>query len=240
MKERDVGELSIVAIGGGGFTHGTYPSLDAFCITRSGKDDPAVGFIGTASRDDPVKIDRFHACFSTHVTRHEYLPMDLDAEALARRLAGLDMVYVGGGDTEAMVAEWHGSGWDDVLRDAALSGLTLAGVSAGAVCWFEWFLFSSGTGPMRPLRGLGLLRGGACPHYSTEPDRQVALHKAVADRSMPASLAMDDGVAVAFGAKGPEAVLSAAPDAGAYEITRRSDGTAHQVPLRVSGLSRSA
>jgi dipeptidase E len=51
---------------------------------------------------------------------------------------------------------------------------------------------------MRPLKGLGLIKGGACPHYSTETDRQPALLRAVTGRTMPDTVAIDDGVAVVF------------------------------------------
>jgi len=85
-----------------------------------------------------------------------------------------------------------------VLSEAYRSGVTLAGVSAGAVCWFDAFLFNSGQGPMRPLSGLGLIPMGACPHYTTETDRRAALQMAVAAGKMPTTLAIDDGVAVAF------------------------------------------
>ncbi len=231
MKESDVGDLNIVAIGGGGFTHATYPSLDTFCLRQTGKDDPKVGFIATASQDDVVKIDRFHARFGDLVTHHEHLPMDWTAERVAEELARLDLVYVGGGNTQAMVADWRKTGWDQALRDAAFDGLTLAGVSAGAVCWFDSFLFSSGNGPMRPLPGLGLLKGGACPHYATEPERKGALHAAVAAKEMPRSIAIDDGVAVAFGPDGPTKIHSAEPTGGAFEVRRGPDGTAHEAPL---------
>jgi peptidase E len=157
--------------------------------------------------------------------------MKLDAQSLADKLNALDMIYVGGGDTEKMVALWHSNGWDRVLCDAARRGLPVAGVSAGAVCWFDRFLFHSGSGPMRPLKGLGLIKGGACPHYSTETDRQTALLRAVAGRTMPDTVAIDDGVAVVFDASGPVDLCSAEPDASAYHIKRAADATVTQTRL---------
>jgi peptidase E len=142
------------------------------------------------------------------------------------------MAYVGGGNTEAMVTLWRENGWDLVLCAAAQAGLVLAGVSAGAVCWFDRFLFNDGTGgPMRPLRGLGLIKGGACPHYSTEPERRAVLHRAVADQTMPASHAIDDGVAVLFDANGPLRICTAEPDALTYHITRSPDGETRETAL---------
>jgi len=217
--------MKIIAIGGGGFTHGSFPELDDFCLSETGLVRPRLGFIGTASGDDPQKIARFRTRFEGVAGTMTHLPMTLPAIDLATRLEQVDLVYVGGGDTEKMVAMWRRTGWDRVLGDACRSGVTLAGVSAGAVCWFDTFLFSSGAGPMRPLRGLGLIPSGACPHYSTETDRRDALHSAVAARRMPASIAIDDGVAVAFENGHPTGICCAAPGAGAYWIRQSGSGS---------------
>lgn len=216
--------MKIIAIGGGGFTHESFAELDDFCLEQAGRTRPRMGFIGAASGDDPVKSARFHRRFEPLAGCTVDLPMSLSTAELATRLAGLDMVYVGGGDTEAMVALWRRNGWDRVLHRAARDGLCLAGVSAGAMCWFERFLFSSGAGPMRPVPGLGLIPGGCCPHYSTEPERRAALHAAVAAGAMPASIAIDDGVAVAFDDAWPVAICAAVNGAGAYRIEVGPEG----------------
>lgn len=226
-------DINITAVGGGGFTHETHPMLDDFCLKQAGKARPRLGFIGAASNDDPLKVARFHARFDRQTAAHVHLPMTLDAQTLAEQLSGLDMVYVGGGNTEAMVNLWRRNGWDRVLCSGARRGLALAGVSAGAVCWFDKFLFHAGEGPMRPLRGLGLIKGGACPHYSAQTDRRVALHDAVADQSMPDTVAIDDGVAVVFGASGTVALCTAERAASAYHIQRGSDGAVVETQFRL-------
>lgn len=233
MKAAQVQDIDITAIGGGGFTQDTYPMLDDFCLKQANTTRPRLGFIGAASGDDPPKVERFHTRFDRDTAAHVHLPMTLDAQNLANALLTLDMVYVGGGDTEAMVNLWRSNGWDHVLCNAARQGLALAGVSAGAVCWFDTFLFHSGNGPMRPLQGLGLIKGGACPHFSTEPERRAVLHDAVAQLAMPETVAIDDGVAVVFDSTGPVALCIAEPDASAYHIQRVSDGTATETRLRL-------
>jgi dipeptidase E len=227
-------DLRIIAAGGGGFTHGSHPALEDFCLKHLGKSRPRIGYIGSANNDDPIRITRFHARFAAATPVHLHLSMTLDAQELSNHLDMLDMVYVGGGNTEAMIADWRVNGWDRVLTAAARRGLMLAGVSAGAVCWFDKFLFSSGTDPMRPLIGLGLIQGGACPHYSTEIDRQSALLAAVSDGSMPDSLALDDGVAVLLGSEGPIAHCIAEAGAMAYRVARNGDGVVMTAPLRSS------
>ncbi|MBO6884093.1 MAG: Type 1 glutamine amidotransferase-like domain-containing protein [Marivita sp.] len=231
MEDTTMNAINITAIGGGGFTHDTYPALDEFCLKQASKADVRLGFIGAASNDDPVKIDRFHARFDGLTARHVHLPMALDTQTLENHLNVLDMVYIGGGDTEAMVDLWRRNGWDRVLSEAARRGLAIAGVSAGAVCWFDRFLFHSGSGPMRPLQGLGLIKGGACPHYSTETDRHAALHDAVSRGTMPNTIAMDDGVAVVFDASGPVATYSAEPEASAFHVRRTDAGRVTETRL---------
>lgn len=217
--------MKIIAIGGGGFTHDTFPELDDFCLKQSGLSCPRIAYIGTASHDDPSKVARFKSRFPQTSSAQIHLPMSLSARELAYRLDGVDLVYVGGGNTEEMVNTWRSNEWDRVLGDACRSGVTLAGVSAGAVCWFDAFLFNSGQGPMRPLAGLGLIPMGACPHYSTETERHAALHKAVADGAMPTTLAVDDGAAVVFENGRPVAMCSATPGAWAYCVSRTDTGT---------------
>lgn len=217
--------MKIIAIGGGGFTHGSEPNLDDFCLSETKCDRPRMAFIGTASDDDPLKIERFRTRFAEVALSLVHLPMTLTAAQLARNLKQVDLVYVGGGDTEKMVNAWRRDGWADVLSKACQSGVILAGVSAGAVCWFDTYLFRSGKGIMRPLPGLGLIPMGACPHYSSETDRRAALHAAVNAETMPASVAIDDGVAVAFESGHPTRVCIAQEGAGAYMVWRSQQGT---------------
>ena len=223
--------LRIIAIGGGGFTHDNFPSLDDFCVRIAGVQIPRIGYIGTASLDDPIKIDRFHTRFSQKAEIHEHIPMSLGAAELRKSLKRFDLVYVGGGNTERLLQTWRQNGWGQALANAAQSGTTLAGVSAGAVCWFEKSLFNPGEGSMRPIEGLGLLNSSACPHYSSEPQRRDELHKAIAQNQMPGTIAIDDGVAVAFDENGPIELHKADPVAGAYYVHKSDTGPIVETPL---------
>lgn len=212
--------MKAIAIGGGGFTHGTFPALDDLCLRHAGGGAARIGFIGTASQDDPQKIARFHHSFAGKAQHLAHLQRSLSAQELAEALMGLDFVYVGGGDTERMLQNWRETGWDRVLVAAYRAGVTLGGVSAGAMCWFAQSLFHSGHGPMRVLNGLGLISMGGCPHYSSEPERRGAVHKAVETGELTMTLALDDGAAVVFEDGSPIEVFSASKSATAYWVTR--------------------
>ena len=103
--------MKVVAIGGGGFTHGTFPALDQFCLDQLPPGGRKVGFIGMASDDEPLKMQRFKSRFQTITETQVLLERSMTAGQLKSALADLDMVYVGGGDTEAMVAAWRRLGW---------------------------------------------------------------------------------------------------------------------------------
>lgn len=193
--------VQIFAVGGGGFTHPEDDSSgDALLEDRllalvGFPENLRIGYIGHASDDNPIRIDAFHqrfkACASTKV-----LHLDADATAAKVFLADLDILYVGGGTTTAMLAHWHKVGIADAILAAAHRGLVLAGVSAGAICWFSELLLGTAEDGYALHRGLGLLAGSACPHFSNELPRRLAYETYVANGHLAAGLAIDDGVAV--------------------------------------------
>ena len=57
-------------------------------------------------------------------------------EKVKEKIDWADIIYEGGGDTNAMISLWKETGFDRVLFDAWKSGKVISGISAGAVCWF--------------------------------------------------------------------------------------------------------
>src|SRR5262249_41210525 len=106
---------------------------------------------------------------------------------------------------------------DRALRAAWESGVVLAGVSAGMICWFSSGVTDS-YGPLAPLRdGLGLIDTSACPHYDGDPMRRPAYHALIA-RGLPAGYAADDGAALHFIDDRLHAVVASRPDVHAYRV----------------------
>ena len=226
------GQLKLISIGGGGFTHNSHPELDAFCL-RHTVPAPRIGFVGAASGDDHTKINRFYQHFNHCGSKLDHLPLSASCTHVAQWLADLDLVYFGGGNTAQMMDHFECKGWSEPLKQAAHQGVTMAGVSAGAVFWFEWCLSDSKGAGLQPLRGLGLLQGGICPHYSSEPLRRSALITAIGENTMPTSYGIDDGAAIAFGSDTVIDVCSAAPGATAYQISNKAAATNSPVPVRL-------
>lgn len=210
----------LIAIGGGGFTHATDPALEDFILATSGHARPRIGFIGTASNDDPVKIARFYQRFSPQAERLTHLAADSSAADTTQWAEGLDIIYVGGGNTLRLIDHWRRSGLDQVLMAAARRGVLMAGVSAGASVWFAHALSDAGGQGLRPVAGIGLVGGSCCPHYDSEPQRPPAYMAAIASAALPPGVAIDDGVAVLIDGAGQMTAFSARPGAGAYQVTR--------------------
>jgi peptidase E len=128
-----------------------------------------------------------------------------------------DIVYVGGGSMRNLLAIWRAHGLDRLLIDALQGGTVLAGLSAGAMCWFEGGITCS-SGPPAPISGLGLLQGSLTVHADGEPERLPQWLACVRDETLPGGWALDDGVALLFRGRRLERVVSSRPGAGALRV----------------------
>ncbi len=235
-------ERHIVAMGGGGFSmEPRNPRLDDFVLSLARRRRrPQVCFVATATGDSDSYIRRFHEAFppsraaATHLTFFERTVPDLKAFVMEQ-----DVIYVGGGSSANMLAVWRLHGFDKVLRAAWNAGVVMAGISAGAICWFEDGLTDSFGMPYRPLKdGLGLVRGACCPHYDGEKERRSVLMRLI-KRGFPSTLALDDGAAAHFVGTRLKEVVSSRPKARAFRVTlRRGVAVEIAIPVRYLGAGR--
>jgi dipeptidase E len=218
-------------MGGGGFSmEPDNPALDRYVLNLARRPNPAVCFLATASGDADSYISSFYAAFGKFACRPTHLPLFARTPDLERVLLEQDVIYVGGGNTKSMLAVWREWGIPALLHRAWESGSVLAGVSAGALWWFETGVTdSSGTG-LYPLLGLGFLPGACCPHYDGEPERRPALRRLVTDGTIANALALDDGAAAHFVNGTLANVVSSRPQARAYRV-QRANGQAVETVL---------
>jgi peptidase E len=146
-----------------------------------------------------------------------------------------DVLYVGGGNTKSLLGVWREWGLPEVLREAWASGIVLAGVSAGAICWFEQGLTDSFAGELRPLECLGFLAGSCCPHYDGDPARRPTYHERQRTGDLLTGLAIDDGAAVHFLDDEIHRVVASRPGVTAYRVGKR-DGAVWESALPVEFL----
>ena len=177
------------------------PALIGHAMALSGAATPRVCVLNTANGDEPVTYQKFYALLSQNGAKVSHLqlfpmPNIADPEDLLR---SQDVIFVGGGSVANMLAVWRVHGVDRIMRSAWESGVVLAGASAGAICWFEGGTTDSFGPVLCPFTaGLGLLPGSYCPHYDSEPTRRPVFQGLVADGTLAAGIACDDGAAAHF------------------------------------------
>ena len=227
-------EPQIVAMGGGGFGMDD-AALDRFVVDLSGAARPRICFVPTASGDASEYIDRFFTAFPPSAFDASVLRLfDRDVADIEAFLGEHDVVYVGGGNTLGMLAVWRAHGVDAALRSAWESGVVMAGMSAGANCWFEACTTDSFLlGTADPLvDGLGFASGSFTPHYHGEPARRPAVLALVATSGLPPGLACDDFAAAHIVGTEVRAAVASRPDAGVYRVDP-DHGSTRETPLDV-------
>lgn len=227
-------EVNIIAIGGGGVTNGTHPAMDIALLNFCGVAAPRIGLVGTASENDPGKSARFQAGFTGLAAECRILPNDAEARQARAWAHGLDLIYIGGGDTLRLMRIWRQTRLHEALLAAAEEGCVLAGVSAGAMCWFEAMLTDT-TGSLAPIAGLGILPGSCTAHADQDTLRLPAFCDLIGRGLMPDGLALDDGVAVLCRRHAPPRLLWAGEGAAARIIRREGQGV---VETRLTDMNR--
>jgi dipeptidase E len=126
----------IIAFGGGGFSmEPENPTIDQYIVRQTtGKRNPKVCFLPTASGDPDPYILRFYQAFLKLDCQPSVFSVFRPPTAdLAGFLLDKDVLYVGGGNTRAMLALWREFGLPEIFQQALRQGVILAGLSAGAV-----------------------------------------------------------------------------------------------------------
>ncbi len=180
----------IIAIGGGEIGRPGFPvettSIDKEIISLSGKKNPKILFIPTASSDSESYFEVVKKHFGKrlgcdvdvlYLLKNKQLKSEIEKKILSS-----DIIYVGGGNTLRMMKIWRKLGIDKILLKARDKGIVLSGISAGAICWFSFglsdsLLFSNKNAPMIKVRGLDFIKFLFCPHYDFEKKREPELRK---------------------------------------------------------------
>jgi peptidase E len=217
-------------MGGGGFSmQPENLALDRYVIKQTGKKRPKVCFLPTASGDAEGYCYKFYVastqldCHPSHLSLFRLPTADLESFILEK-----DALYVGGGNTKSMLALWGAWGLDDILRKAWQRGVVLAGLSAGAICWFEQGVTDSVPGHHTALPCLGFLRGSCCPHYDGEPERRPSYHRLLTEGKIAPGLALDNDAAAHYVGDSLRRIVTSRPVAKAYVVERTKDGVSER------------
>ena len=171
------GTKRIIAIGGGELKERTTLAIDEYIVglakAAAGERRANALFVPTASHDFMPYYNTFHKVYTgvfdvkTDVLLSVFKEPDI--EKWRGKIAKADVIYVGGGDTVFMIEHWKKVGLLPLLEEAYHSGKLIAGLSAGAICWFEDIYTDSlktedGT-QYAMFQGLGWIKGKISPHY---------------------------------------------------------------------------
>jgi len=151
--------------------------IDRLIVESTGKKNPTVLVITTASEGGERDVDLYMSAF-----RKQYEPIGAKIEELrliqqeetheeiVAKIGRADAVYVTPGDTSLLIKTWRKRGVDELLRVAYESGTVMSGLSAGACCWFDFFLPDKQEGAVDKQTALGWVQGLLCVHFNTEAD----------------------------------------------------------------------
>ena len=195
---------------------------------------PKVCFLATALGDNPFIISAFYEAAMLRGLAPSHLvtfPMP-NVEDPTAHLLEQDVVWVWGGSVAGLLAMWRLHGYDDALRTAWQAGVVLTGVSAGSICWHAGGTTDSFGPDLRPItNGLAFVPFSNGVHYDSEQQRRPLFQSLIADGTLPAGYATDDGVGVHYrGAEFVEA-LTEVDDKFAYWVERGPDGNAVETRL---------
>jgi|GEM_PF-35687 len=220
---------TLITLGGGGFSMEPDNLLLDLAILqmawKRGIQQPKILFIPTASGDSNDYIQRFYKAFQKFPVTASHLSLFKGKRPDIREfILEQDIIYVGGGNTRNMLLLWQAWGVDSALRQAYEQGKILAGISAGAICWFEEGLTDSFPGRVDRLDCLGWIKGSCTPHYDGEPERRPTFQNKIQQGLMSSGLAIDDSAMAIFTNEKLTNCFSSHPDKLAFEVEKNSQG----------------
>lgn len=177
--------MYLLLIGGGEIgaqkSDGTYRPLetlaiDEYFVKKINKTTPKILFIPTAIEQlDPDHLyeegfKRLYegklGCIVDSLSSKE---METK-ENITDFLKGYDAFYISGGDTQYMLDQWKKTGFDKILKTLLIEDKPIAGISAGAMCWFENVLTEDKDKKLTFIPGLNLFKNTCIPHWNKFKD----------------------------------------------------------------------
>lgn len=236
---------TIVAIGGGELKDLETLPIDRYIVKLCRKKRPKALFIPTASNDALGYWETFQDVYGKRLgceTDALFLIREkLSKKEIEAKILSSDIVYVGGGNTLRMLRIWRKMGVDKVLRKAYKQGVILAGLSAGAICWFRYGSSDSRrfskNGKQKDMfmriSGLDTIPLTLSPHHIREKEKRDPGMEAIMERTPGVGLALDDNAAVVI-LDGRYEIVTSKKDAKVRKVFRKN-GRIEWQPVGNSG-----
>lgn len=173
-----------------------------YIINLTGKENPKICYVPTATGDNPGSINSWYASCEDLPLKpyvlYTFIGSYTTKKSFEETIMSMDAIVVGGGNTLNMLAIWKSQGIDLALKKAYDSGIVMSGGSAGSLCWFQ-----NGTTDSRPIKvtkieGLGWIKGSHCPHYDSEAARRPLYHELIKSGELFPGYACDDLAGIYF------------------------------------------
>ena len=114
---------------------------------------------------------------------------------------------------------WRKAGIDKWVWEAYERGAILAGLSAGAICWFrDMYTDSLVEGEFCPAKGMDKFPGAATPHYN----QRTEFDDVFAREGYEYAYAIEDDAALLF--EDGEMIGALSAGGRAYKLTRQENG----------------
>jgi peptidase E len=195
--------------------------------------------MGAASGDNPTTAFAVHEAFygtAVTVTVANLIPQR-NISDLAEHLLRQDVIWLGGGSGAALLDLIRLHDLPGVFRRAWEKGIVLAGVSAGSICWHAGGTPDSfGPGREAILGGLGFVPFGNGVHYDI-PGQRAKLHHLVAEKTLPASFATDNGTGLLYEGTEPVQAFTERDGAQVYHVSRNDQGQVVEEPVATQLLA---
>ncbi|MCX6825371.1 MAG: Type 1 glutamine amidotransferase-like domain-containing protein [candidate division SR1 bacterium] len=193
----------IIAIGGGEVREKTTLQIDKEIINFSGKKNPKLLFIPTASGDVEGYFEGIKKYFESLGCKVDVLYLIKNTptkKEIEGKILSSDIIYVGGGNTLKMMSLRRKLGVDKILEKALKKNIVLSGLSAGSICWFKYGnsdsrKFTSESTQLIKVSGLNFIQALHCPHYDVEIHRQEDL-KRMMKKSPLVAIAIENDCAI--------------------------------------------
>lgn len=180
--------------------------IDREIVEQAQKKNPEALFIPTASEDSEGYVEAFHETYGDRLgcdtkalklTKKNYTEDEIKGE-----IGSADLIYVGGGNTRGMIEIWREKNVDKFLKEAYENGIVMSGLSAGAICWFEYGHSDSesfeqdGEWNFIRVEGINFVENVLfCPHYHQE-NREASFEEMMRENPEKTGLALDNKAAV--------------------------------------------
>ena len=187
-------------------------NIDKVIVKLSGKENPKMLFIGTASKE---REGYFEAI------KNIYLNLNCTVDCLKmtdsnikEKILNSDIIYIGGENTRVMLAEWEKVNLKEYLKEAYNKGIVVSGFSAGAYCWFKY--------NYEMIEGFGLIDAIICVHYEDKSNEKIEeFYNNIRLNNIP-GIALDNGVAMKYSENKFE-IIKSIKNAKAFKISYIND-----------------